>query len=443
MKSINATHLIPDLINSKVGLEVETHRINEHGELSRNDYPKGLLDEKQHHFIKNDFLETQSELITPPTTTTTQALKYLGAYHQALRGTLASSEYLWPYSMPPMLLADHSDIVIAKTDRDNYQYRKRVAQLRKISRTAETGVHVNVGLTDAALADLGIANDKAAIDAAYLQAAVGLMRYRWLLTYLFGATPQAFSHYFAEDTDTPGQPVRSLRNSHFGFGNGFLASYQSVADYVDQIITAVKNGQLIAEREYYGSVRLKRSPEIRDLLSQGIDYIEYRTFDLNPFEPYGISSDAINLIRLMFAYFVAEQPFDLGSADKAIATAEKMNETTALELPQTTMQYHDKAWDFIDRLQQFSADILVPFSAQRLCFALKEQIDNPALTPSARLARWSHGSMDTLFKLLMTFSKGYQDDLIHNPTIGFEKLTPTEQQAILEKLRQGTNVEIN
>lgn len=442
MKTSQSNSKISDLINVKVGLEVETHRINKDGELSHNDYPHGLLDEKKHHFIKNDFLETQSELITPPTTTTAKTLKYLGAYHQALRGSLASNEYLWPYSMPPKLRADHSDIVIAKTNHDNYEYRKRVAQIRKIERTAETGIHINVGLTDKALADLGIIDNQAATDQVYLQAAVGFMRYRWLLTYLFGATPQAFSNYFAKDTQTPNQPVRSLRNSHFGFGNGFLASYQSVGDYVDQIVKATAAGTLIAERENYGSVRLKRSTNIKDLLTQGISYIEFRTFDLNPFEPYGISAATVNLIRLMFAYFVAERPFDLATADDQIATAEKMNEEVALESPQDRTQYHDEAWQFIDQLERFSADILVPFSAQHLCFTLKEQIDSPTLTPSARMTNWIHSAANELFKLLVTFAKGYQDDLVHNPTIGFENLNPAEQKAILEKLRQGMNVEI-
>lgn len=108
---------VSDFINSTVGLEVETHRINRNGELSHQSYPKGLLNERKHHFIKNDFLETQSELITPPTKTTLKGLKYLGVYHQALRSELAGKEYLWPYSMPPKLKADHSDIVIAQTDK--------------------------------------------------------------------------------------------------------------------------------------------------------------------------------------------------------------------------------------------------------------------------------------------------------------------------------------
>lgn len=58
------------------------------------------------------------------------------------------------------------------------------------------------------------------------------------------------------------------------------------------------------------------------------------------------------------------------------------------------------------------------------------------------MTNWTHSAANELFKLLVTFAKGYQDDLVHNPTIGFENLNPAEQKAILEKLRQGMNVEI-
>lgn len=78
MIGIQNAAFISSLINSFVGMEIETHRVNPSGELSTQPYPAGLLDEKKHHFIKNDFLETQSELITPPEADTKQAMTYLG-----------------------------------------------------------------------------------------------------------------------------------------------------------------------------------------------------------------------------------------------------------------------------------------------------------------------------------------------------------------------------
>ncbi|GEP73004.1 glutamate-cysteine ligase [Lentilactobacillus rapi DSM 19907 = JCM 15042] len=144
----------------------------------------------------------------------------------------------------------------------------------------------------------------------------------------------------------------------------------------------------------------------------------------------------------MFAYFVAKQPFDLSNADQEIREAQQLNEHVALEDPLESCEYQDKANELIRNLQRFSADIVVPFSAQQLCFKMQERLDNPALTPSARMTTWTDATADRLLDLLVKFAKGYQDDLIHNPTIGFENLSPVEQRAILEKLRQGQNVEI-
>lgn len=433
---------VSDFINSTVGLEVETHRINKSGQLSHKSYPKGLLNERQHHFIKNDFLETQSELITPPTKTTLKGLKYLGVYHQALRSELAGKEYLWPYSMPPKLKADHSDIVIAQTDPKSYEYRQQVAKMRKIERTAETGVHVNIGLTKKAIKDLTAQDANVSTDDLYLQAAVGFMRYRWLLTYLFGATPVAFTNYFAPDTNAPTSPVRSLRNSHFGFGNGFISSYQSVQHYVDGILKAVDDQKLIAQREYYGTVRLKRSDNVSDLLTKGIAYLELRIYDLDPFEPLGVSEDAVDLVRLMFAYFVSHRPFDLRTADEDIAKADQKNDVVALENPLKISQYHDEAAEFIGKLEKFSAQAVIPFNAQHLCFKLMEMIDDPVLTPSGRMVNWLGEDSKKVFDELLKFAKGYQDDLIHNPAIGFESLSAADQKEILATLKQGIPVRI-
>lgn len=436
------TKAVTDFINSTVGLEVETHRIDGKGRLSIESYPHGLLNEKKHHFIKNDFLETQSELITPPTKTTLKGLKYLGVYHQALRSELKSDEYLWPYSMPPKLKSDHSDIVIAKTNKENYQYRQKVAKIRKLARTAETGVHVNVGLTKKALRYLKGQNPDVNIDELYLQAAVGFMQYRWLLTYLFGATPFAFENYFAPETKVPDYPVRSLRNSHLGFGNGFISSYQSVQQYVDEILQAVDNQKLIAQREYYGTVRLKRGDDVRELLTKEIAYIELRIYDLDPFEPLGVSEDAVDLVRLMFAYFVFTQPFDLKTADQQIAEAGRKNDEVALESALSKSKYHDEALKFIDQLEKFSAQAVIPFNAQHLCFKIKEMIDDPVLTPSGRLINWLGDDQEKVFDQLLAFAKGYQDDLIHNPAIGFESLSTNDQKEIMATLKKGIPVRI-
>lgn len=65
-------------------------------------------------------------------------------------------------------------------------------------------------------------------------------------------------------------------------------SYDSLQEYVETLENWVKSGDLIAEKEFYSSVRLRGAKKARDLLEKGIQYLEFRLFDLNPFAPYGI-----------------------------------------------------------------------------------------------------------------------------------------------------------
>lgn len=423
------------VVEGLVGIEVEMHRVTSTGQLSQYDYPATLADQREHHFIKNDFLQTQSELITPAIVSTRDVVTSLGMYQQALRSALQPDERLWPYSMPPQLRGDHSDIEIAQTDLEGYHYRQRVAELRKIERTAETGVHINLGLTDEGLQALSVADDKDASNTRYLRAAVGFYRYRWLLTYLFGATPVAFSHYFSDGVQGPKRAVRSLRNSQFGFGNGIPGRYSSVAAYVKQIQDAVAAGDLIAEREYYGIVRLKGGADLAELAQKGIHYIELRTLDLNPFEPLGISVDALNFVRLMFAYFVLQGEDPTVEVDAEINAAEAKNETVALESPLAPTVYLNEGLAFIDELQRFCRRLTLPLNVQTVCLKMRERLLNPALTPSARLVTMSHGTgmSDTLLSL----TNAFHDDMLSRPLIGFEVLSQASRIDALKAIRQG------
>ncbi len=412
-------------VNSLVGLEVESHRVSPDGKLSMLPYPKALGDEKKHHFIKNDFLETQSEMITPPVSSSGDALKYLGDYQQALRHALAPGELMWPYSMPPKIRADHSDIRIAQTDRASYEYRLVVAKRRIIERTSECGVHVNLGFTNEGLKALGITS-KEQEDHAYLKAAIGFFKYRWLLTYLFGSTPFAFDNYFDEQTTSniPKGALRSIRNSHFGYGNGVPGSYKSVTDYVNTIEKAVRDKDLIADREYYGIVRLKGGSELEDIESGGIKYIELRTMDLDPLNTLGISKQAIDWIKLMFAYFVANGDEPGPDTDKNIAQYEKKNDAVALEQADQPTQFKEEGLEFIDRLNEFTSESHEDFADPQLLSEMKDRFNDPQKTASATLmGKLKSWDVQNLFEFLTEKSKDYQKYFLSKPLMGFENET--------------------
>ena len=84
--------------------------------------------------------------------------------------------------------------------------------------------------------------------------------------------------------------MRSLRSGKYGYVNDpkISVSYDSLQEYVETLEHWVKSGDLIAEKEFYSSVRLRGAKKARDLLEKGIQYLEFRLFDLNPFAPYGM-----------------------------------------------------------------------------------------------------------------------------------------------------------
>ena len=74
------------------------------------------------------------------------------------------------------------------------------------------------------------------------------MSYRWLLTYLFGASPIAEENYFKKG-DKLIHPVRSLRQSKkYGFGSNFTPDYTDVESYFARIKRAVVKKRFTQQR---------------------------------------------------------------------------------------------------------------------------------------------------------------------------------------------------
>ncbi|MGZ7126096.1 bifunctional glutamate--cysteine ligase/glutathione synthetase, partial [Streptococcus pyogenes] len=78
--------------------------------------------------------------------------------------------------------------------------------------------------------------------------------------------------------DAPTTPVRSFRNSPYGYVNkeDVTVSFANLDTYVTNLEDAVATGKLSAEKEFYAAVRLRGSQYNRDYLTHGISYLEFR-----------------------------------------------------------------------------------------------------------------------------------------------------------------------
>ncbi len=64
LKYIQEEHVAEQLYHSLIGIEIEEHRIDQHGQLSQLPYPKHLGSRRYHPYLQSDFSESMSELIT-------------------------------------------------------------------------------------------------------------------------------------------------------------------------------------------------------------------------------------------------------------------------------------------------------------------------------------------------------------------------------------------
>ncbi len=177
----------------------------------------------------------------------------------------------------------------------------------------------------------------------YFRTIRNLLRYGWLVPYLFGASP-AICKSFLEGIPTRLQPYNestyysphatSLRMCDIGYQNtregelGFKADYNSLAAYVASLRQAITtpcaryrdigvkvNGEyrqlnanlLQIENEYYSSVRPKQVPGIFEkpthaLEQRGVRYIELRSLDINPFDPHGIDVEQCRFLETFMIY---------------------------------------------------------------------------------------------------------------------------------------------
>lgn len=95
---------------------------------------------------------------------------------------------------------------------------------------------------------------------------------------------------------------------------------------------AIANGDLISEREFYGTVRL-RSHSLDQMLETGVDYLEFRGFDINPYTATGIDRRQLDFLHLFFMYLLSLPKLSGDLLATQIQTGRQLNDTVALENP--------------------------------------------------------------------------------------------------------------
>ncbi|MEQ9452635.1 MAG: glutamate--cysteine ligase [Pseudomonadales bacterium] len=351
------------------GIEKESLRITPDGKLSQRPHPAALGSPLTHPRITTDFSEAQLELITGVHETAADCLTELGQIHNFVFHNIGD-EMMWPSSMPCLLGRDE-DIPIGQYGSSNIGQAKTVYRRGlgvRYGRLMQTisGIHYNFSLPDEVWQQLGI-HDQDGKTAAYFSLIRNFRRWSWLLVYLFGASP-AVCKSFARDLDHNLQPfdegslylphATSLRMGPLGYQSSAQTtlhiSYNSLPEYAQSMVEALttqypeyvaagvkKNGahqQLNAavlqiENEFYGTIRPKRTTAsgerpITALKARGVEYVEVRCIDLNPFLPMGIDAEQIAFLdTFLLLCLLADSEPDSQDESRRLAT----NQQTVVE----------------------------------------------------------------------------------------------------------------
>ncbi|BAP86496.1 glutamate--cysteine ligase [Paucilactobacillus hokkaidonensis JCM 18461] len=426
-----------------MGLEIEMQRVDENGDLSKEPYPAGVGDERTNPWVTNDFLETMSEVVTPPAAHALDAMHYLFSINNALRTALAPGELLWPLSMPPRLPKDKQTLLLAKMGPEKEAYLKEWLKRHGFSEGTPCGAHINLSI-DPRVFDMvyphlkdQFASETELENYMYTKIAQGFMRYRWLITYLFGASPIAEANYF-ENNAGPAAPIRSVRQSSYGFGTKFTGDYTNVQQYVDRIKQGAKDGTLISDYEFHGAVRFKGDGKLADLAKSGVKYLELRMLDLDPSSSVGVRTNTLRFIRLMSSYFIMTPALHEEEVNKVLLRADQMNEEVATESPDAVCKYQTSARAMLARLERYANQIQLGPEYQEELEDLEDRVENPRTTPSARLT--AHIKDGSLSEYALERAKRYQNSALQsiNPFHGFESQKKLSANDLKEQLFKGS-----
>lgn len=320
------------LFDGNFGLEKENVRVDENGNLALTPHPAIFGLKEENPYIKTDFSESQIEMITPVSNSVDAVYNSLENLQNIVSDRIRD-EYLWPNSNPPMLPAEEDIPIAVYQDPQSASrlYREHLAREYGKKIQLFSGIHYNFSFSDEFLEALRVELDcKSSLqefkNQIYLKVAKFFMQNRWFLLYLTGASPlylpdflnsPAANEVSRETSDLALKNGISLRNSHVGYKNkaSLHVNYESFEQYIASIQTWIDSGKIDSMRELYNPIRLKNShtdQSLAGLAEAGVEYIEIRSLDLNPFDPNGITKEILHFTQLLLitGLLSDSEPFD-------------------------------------------------------------------------------------------------------------------------------------
>ena len=329
-----------ELLKGNYGVEREGLRVNEKGELSLKPHPKVFGDKVHNSYITTDFSESQIEVITPAFGSIEETYKFTNALYDIVAMEIGD-EYIWPQSMP-CIIPEEDKIPISKYDDDEegseaQVYRENLLKKYGGKKQLISGIHYNFSFKEEVIEKLYNSNMedkyfsshkkdyKEFKDSIYLRISRNYLRYRWLLIYLLGGTTILHESYVGECCKKSLKEVTSgsftndgalsYRNGECGYKNkiDLFPNYNSVSEYVESLEKFIDDKVIDSHKELYSAIRPKAKNQndfLNSLKKDGINYLEYRSIDINPFEKGGISLDDLYFLQIFNLFLLITEESD-------------------------------------------------------------------------------------------------------------------------------------
>ena len=436
----------PFIDQARFGIEREGQRVDLAGNLAKTDHPAIFGDRSYHPYIQTDFSETQTEMITPVTDSIPELFQYLAAVYDVTARSIPKEEMIWPLSMPPALPEKDEAIIIAKLKNfEDVLYRRYLAKEYGKRKQMVSGIHFNFEFGDELLRTL-FSHQEEFQDFSefktelYLKTARNFMRYRWMITYLFGASPMSEKNYFINESH-PQEPVRSIRNSALGYTNhpNVKVSYASMKQYLADIERMIEEGKLSEEKEFYTPLRFRGGKKVADLATTGVRYIELRNIDLNPYARLGINPEQVRFLQLFLMYMLwTEEKED---SDQWVAEGTTRNNKVALEQPSDQTEFHQEGREILEGMKQMLVELDWLDSLYLVEEALT-QMDHPEQTLAAKL--YQEAQLSSQQEVAVALGHQYYKESHERPyqLAGFREMELSTQIFMFDAIQKGVQVKV-
>ncbi len=426
------------------GVERETLRYTADGYIATTPHPKSLGSALTNQWITTDFSESLLEFITPVSNDVPTLMSQLQDIHHFTQSQL-EDEKLWPLSMP-CYVGSEDDIKLAQYGSSNSGrmktlYRaglsKRYGSLMQII----SGVHFNFSFPesfwDALYGEQSEEQRQTAKSEAYFGLIRNYYRFGWLIPYFFGASPALCSSFISgRETKLPFEKLggtlylpyaTSLRLSDLGYTNsaqsGLKIGFNSLEQYLDGLNKAIRtpseefaeigvkvdgeyrqlnSNVLQIENELYAPIRPKRVAKSGEKPSEalcrgGVEYIEVRSLDVNPFSPVGVTEQQVRFLDLFLAWTALSDSAPMDNCElecwrenwnKVVLEGRKPGLELQIGCHGEKLTLQEWAKRVFADLRQIAEIMDAEFgddSYQKTCLELETWIDHPEKTLSAQL----------------------------------------------------------